>query len=145
MGIWSKKWASIAVAVIAPLSLGGCLILPGEFVSAMTVRKNGDFSFSYKGQIQLVGLANLLNNDFMGLDSKPEFKATCYSENIEPVSENNDLKVEVERDDVAARSDATFAVVPAAYYRNIALADPEPQDDVAKATAEAAKAMDEAA
>ena len=40
--------------------------LPGEFASDMTVRRNGDFSFSYKGQIQLVGLANLLNNDFLG-------------------------------------------------------------------------------
>jgi hypothetical protein len=33
-------WAKAAVASIACISLSGCLILPGEFVSAMTLRKN---------------------------------------------------------------------------------------------------------
>ena len=63
MGIFrSRKWVAIAVAVVAPFSLSGCLILPGEFNSEMTVMRSGDFSFSYKGQIQLIGLANLLNS-----------------------------------------------------------------------------------
>jgi hypothetical protein len=138
MTFWSKKWAAVAVAVIAPLSLSGCLILPGEFVSAMTVRKNGDFSFSYKGQIQLVGLANLLNSGFMDESSKAEFKATCYSETIEPVSDNDDLKIEIERDDVAANQ--RFDVLPASYQES-----DEAAADAAKAAEEAAQAAADAA
>lgn len=150
MGFWSKKWAAVAIAVVAPLSLSGCLILPGEFVSAMTVRKNGDFSFSYKGQIQLIGLANLLNNDFLGSSGKDEFKATCYSESIEPVSGNEDLKVEVERDNVAAHTDLIFAVVPAAYWTTLADQDEQTAaddaaDDAAKAAADAAQVAADAA
>jgi hypothetical protein len=135
--IWSKKWAAVAIALVAPLSLSGCLILPGEFVSAMTVRQNGDFSFSYKGQIQLVGLANLLNNDFMGEGGKEEFKATCYSETIEPASDNDDLKIEVDRDDVAS---STFKAVPAGYWSSLANQDAadsaEEFVDAAEATAD---------
>lgn len=41
----------------------------------MTVRKNGDFSFTDKGQIQMIGHANLLNSDFLGKEVKAEFKA----------------------------------------------------------------------
>lgn len=144
MTILSKKWAAVAIAVVAPLSLSGCLVLPGEFVSAMTVRKNGDFSFSYKGQIQLIGLANLLNEGFLNEGGKDEFKAVCYSDSIEPVSESNDLKVEVERDDVAAVGD--FKAVPASYWIALAAQDTSTSaDDAAKAAEEAAKAAAEAA
>lgn len=76
------RWVKVAVATIACISLSGCLILPGEFQSAMTVRKNGDFNFTYKGQIQLVGLANLLSNDFLGKEGKEEFKAVCWNDTI---------------------------------------------------------------
>jgi hypothetical protein len=135
MGIWSKKWAAMAVAVVAPISLSGCLILPGEFTSAMTVRQNGDFSFSYKGQIQLVGLANLLNSDLAG-DGNAEFKAICYSDSIDPVSENNDLKVEVERDDVAVIDD--FKAVPAGYWSSFVNQNADGSADDPAAAAEAA-------
>jgi hypothetical protein len=129
---------------IAPLSLGGCFILPGEFTSAMTVRQNGDFSFSYKGQIQLVGLANLLNSDLAGDGGKEEFKATCYSDSIDPVSENNDLKVDVERDDVAMRG--SFKAVPAGNWSSPANQEADGSaDDTAAAAEAAAEATTDAA
>lgn len=142
--LWSRKWAAVAIAVVAPLSLSGCLILPGEFTSAMTVHKNGDFSFSYKGQIQLVGLANLLNNDFLGEGGSEEFKAVCYSDSIEPVSDSNDMKIEIDRDDVAAVND--FKAVPANYWTALANQNAEAAaDEAAKAAEEAAQAAADAA
>lgn len=77
---WFRNWGAVAVAVISPLMLGGCLILPGEFTSEMTVRRSGDFSFSYQGQIQMVGLANILNSEMLGENGSSEFKATCWQE-----------------------------------------------------------------
>jgi chemotaxis protein histidine kinase CheA len=73
-----RKFTRIALACIAPLFLSGCLILPGEFVADMTVKKSGDFSFSYKGKIQLLGLANLLNNSLDAVSEFSEFEATCW-------------------------------------------------------------------
>ena len=74
-----KRFAALGLAIVAPMSLTGCLLLPGEFVSEMTILKSGEFSFFYKGEIQLVGLSNLLKNELEGegLEST-EFEATCY-------------------------------------------------------------------
>ena len=118
-----KSWAKMAFAAVACVSLSGCLILPGEFVSTMTVRQNGDFNFTYKGQIQLVGLANLLSNDFLGSQTKAEFKAVCWNDAIEPAADNGDtLNMDVERNDVAALDDDIFTVSPATTWAVQALA-----------------------
>ena len=69
-----KRFAALGLAIVAPMSLSGCLLLPGEFVSEMTILKSGDFSFSYKGEIQLVGLANLLNNELSKEEAAKEKK-----------------------------------------------------------------------
>jgi hypothetical protein len=74
-----KHFAALGLAIVAPMSLSGCLLLPGEFVSDMTILKSGEFNFSYKGEIQLVGLANLLKNELEGEGLEAaEFSATCY-------------------------------------------------------------------
>jgi ribosomal protein L14E/L6E/L27E len=145
---WMKTGTKAALASAAFFSLSGCLILPGEFNSAMTVRQNGDFSFTYKGQIQLVGLANLLNSDFLGEGGDAEFKAVCWNDSIEPAAENNDLKVEVERDDVASSANGAFSVVPTRAWRIYSLSVQDDQsavDDAAKAAEEAAQAAADAA
>lgn len=146
MGIFgSRKWAAIAVAVVAPFSLSGCLILPGEFVSEMTVRRDGDFSFSYKGQIQLIGLANLLNSGMLDENGKAEFKATCWDEagdqNIE-LGEDAEAPV---ADIAALEPEVTYAVLRgegAAWVQPLAWQDAE---EAAKAAEEAANAAAEAA
>lgn len=89
--LW-KKYAALGLAVVAPMSLSGCLLLPGEFNSEMTILKNGEFSFSYKGEIQLVGLANLLNNDLEGTEAEVEFQASCYGEAPEEKSKSEAAK-----------------------------------------------------
>lgn len=76
-----RKYAAIGLACVAPMGLSGCLLLPGEFTSDVMILKSGEFSFTYKGEIQLVGLANLLNNELEGEGGiAAEFQATCYGE-----------------------------------------------------------------
>lgn len=88
-----KRFAAIGLAIIAPMSLSGCLLLPGEFVSDMTILKSGEFSFSYKGEIQLVGLANLLNNELEGdALGVTEFEAVCYGEAPDAKSKEEEAK-----------------------------------------------------
>lgn len=73
-----RKFAAIGLALIAPMSLSGCLLLPGQFDSQLDIMADGQFSFSYKGQIQLVGLANLLNNSLDAEGTAAEFTPACY-------------------------------------------------------------------
>jgi hypothetical protein len=136
MGI--QHWAKVAAACAASLALSGCLILPGEFASDMTVRRNGDFSFSYKGQIQLVGIATLLKNDFLNDGTAAEFKAVCYADTVEPASNiSDDLIIESKKDNVAAHANSRFSVLPASFQTDTA----GPED----AAASAAKAAEDAA
>lgn len=114
-----KLWVKVAVTTASFFSLSGCLILPGAFDSAMTIRQNGDFNFTYKGQIQLVGLANLLNDEALKGMSKQEFKAACWSDTITPAADHSDsLKTGAGRDDVAEFTGRNFSIVPAMYWSN---------------------------
>jgi hypothetical protein len=110
----AKNYAKIGLAIIAPFALSGCLLLPGEFTSEMTIQKSGDFSFSYNGQIQLVGLANLLNNELEGEGLSNEFAATCFgaepSETAKDDKKKDDQKKKA-KDKAKAQTMATEAAI----------------------------------
>ena len=74
-------WARIArlfSAVMVPLLLTGCFLTPGAFDSSLDLRRDGTFSFAYKGEIVFA-----VPDDMMG--GKPETwtddKATCEDTN----------------------------------------------------------------
>lgn len=113
------RLSKMAFVAVSALALSGCLILPGEFDSAMTVRQNGDFSFSYKGQIQLVGLANLLNNELLKDGGMQEFKPVCWSDSITPASDQSDDMKAASGHDVAQTAPA-FRIMPANHWQSLA-------------------------
>lgn len=41
----------LIVALVAPLLLASCFLAPGAFTSSLDIRKSGDFTFAYKGEI----------------------------------------------------------------------------------------------
>lgn len=49
----------LAVPVFACALLAGCFLQPGKFDSALDLRKDGAFTFSYKGQIYLLALSKI--------------------------------------------------------------------------------------
>lgn len=48
----------LALAIVAPLVLVGCVFSPGKFVSSMTILADRSFSFSYQGEVIAVDLAS---------------------------------------------------------------------------------------
>lgn len=52
---------SFATAFVAAMSLllAGCFVSPGSFTSAIDLRKDGRFSYSYTGEIYILGLSKL--------------------------------------------------------------------------------------
>lgn len=109
-----KKIAALGLAVIAPLGLSGCLLLPGEFNSEMTVMADGQFAFNYKGQIQLVGLANLLNETLDAEGANAEFAAACYGPAPEAEKSEEEQKKEKRREKAEAKAAADAAAADAA-------------------------------
>ena len=60
--------ASILFAVLATALLSACFLAPGRFVSALDIRKDGQFTFSYTGEIHMLALSKLAE------DAAEEFK-----------------------------------------------------------------------
>ena len=109
-----KKIAAVGLAFIAPMALSGCLLLPGEFNSELDIRQNGEFSFSYKGQIQLVGLANLLNETLDAEGGNAEFVASCYGPLPEGELSEEDRKKEERKQRAKDKAEADSAIAAAA-------------------------------
>lgn len=55
--IANRKFAAALGAAAMLLVLAGCMVLPGRFASDLAVRKDGTFTFHYKGEIVLAALA----------------------------------------------------------------------------------------
>jgi hypothetical protein len=109
-----RKFATLGLALVAPFGLSGCLLLPGEFTSEMTIMKSGEFTFSYNGQIQLVGLANLLNNELEEGGEAGEFAATCYGDpptKADKAGKKKDEAKKKAREKAVAESAATEASI----------------------------------
>ncbi|RDV07355.1 hypothetical protein DXH95_08360 [Sphingorhabdus pulchriflava] len=109
-----KKIAAIGLAIVAPMSLSGCLLLPGEFNSEMTLLADGEFSFSYKGQIQLVGLANLLNDTLDAEGAGTEFAASCYGALPDEAKSEEEKKKDKRKQKAEEKAAADSAVAEAA-------------------------------
>ncbi len=73
-----SSWGKAAIASALVFSLSSCFIQPGEFNSTLTVDRNGNFSFAYNGQVQLV--SNAANQASQMFQGATEFEAQCSDE-----------------------------------------------------------------
>ncbi len=77
-----RIWAGAALAA-ASLLLSSCVLLPGKFGSEMTLRADGTFAFSYKGDIHLIALSKLAEDaakEEQGAAKMPFEPQACYDE-----------------------------------------------------------------
>ncbi len=72
-----KRAAGLATLTAVALLLSACLLTPGKFTSSLDIRRSGDFSFAYKGEISMLGVTQLAR---MGKSSEPaQFtKSPCH-------------------------------------------------------------------
>jgi hypothetical protein len=75
----ARRLAATLVAA-ATLLLSGCFVSPGSFTSAIDLRRDGRFSYSYTGEIYLLGLSKLAE---MGSKMQEQSKwkpSPCFKE-----------------------------------------------------------------
>jgi hypothetical protein len=56
-----RRVAAVAMTAALSLLLAACFVTPGKFDAALDLRKNGMFSYSYKGEIFVLGLSDLMD------------------------------------------------------------------------------------
>ena len=87
-------------ALLLPLALAGCFLIPGEFASTLDVRKDGRFIFTYSGEILFqspdkVGKKPVWNNK----------GATCYKDDVSEPEYSEDIANQSDSDEISERSD----------------------------------------
>ncbi|MBX7540868.1 hypothetical protein K3178_07610 [Qipengyuania sp. GH29] len=80
MTMISMKLRAGALAAASSLALTGCLLTPGTFTSELALMKDGSFSYSYDGEIQMLMLSKLAQ---MGAKSEDKFEAECWDDDFE--------------------------------------------------------------
>ncbi|MCB2057991.1 MAG: hypothetical protein H6916_08085 [Novosphingobium sp.] len=63
LNVTGRRLAAAGLAVLLSMALAACLVLPGKFTSTLDLRKDGRFSFTYSGEIFLLGLSKLAQMD----------------------------------------------------------------------------------
>jgi len=78
------KWfRRAAVPALACLALTGCFLQPGKFDSTLNVRKDGSFTFSYKGQIYLLALSKIADMAGKAEAESAFAPETCHDDNLD--------------------------------------------------------------
>ena len=73
-----KRGIMVLVVASTALLLSACFVLPGKFAATLDLRKDGHFTYTYKGQIVILGLTKLAE---MAMAQKPKgtfSPTTCY-------------------------------------------------------------------
>lgn len=79
-----KQMRGGAVLVALALMLSACLLAPGRFDSTLDIRKDGQFSFSYTGDIHLLPLSNAAKGGAsIGEDAVFEPEACSSNDGVE--------------------------------------------------------------
>ena len=73
-----KRIGAIGAVVAMAMLVSACLLSPGKFVSTLDIRKDGRFTYAYKGEIYLLALSKLAQD----AEAAKEFTAEdCHEEN----------------------------------------------------------------
>jgi hypothetical protein len=67
------------LTLFLPLALTGCFLTPGSFISALDLRKDGTFTYSYKGEV-LMQSPDEIANESSDTEVWSDVQATCYGE-----------------------------------------------------------------
>lgn len=78
----ARRIAATLVAA-ATLLLSGCFVSPGSFTSTVDLRKDGRFTYSYTGEIYLLGLSKLAELGSKAKDREPFVAEPCYNDDEE--------------------------------------------------------------
>jgi hypothetical protein len=65
--------------LLLPLALTGCFLTPGSFTSALDLRKDGTFTYSYKGEV-LMQSPDEMMGESSGTDIWSDAQASCYKD-----------------------------------------------------------------
>jgi len=77
----TKRLATIALVTGLALFLSACMLSAGKFTSTLDIRRSGQFTFTYKGEIYMLALSKLAEMGEASKGEKPFEPLPCYGDN----------------------------------------------------------------
>lgn len=76
-----RRTIAAALAILGALALSACIVSPGTFQASLDIRRDGQFTFSYQGEIYLLALSQLADmaNDADSVGD-PFVEQPCYDD-----------------------------------------------------------------
>jgi hypothetical protein len=71
------KAARLVATMILPLALTSCFLVPGAFISSLDLRKGGDFTFAYKGEVVFQSPEDMVPGKSSAKQSWADMKVVC--------------------------------------------------------------------
>ena len=93
----ARRWAAIATAAVGALVLTGCMLSAGKFTAALDLRRDNSFSYSYLGEVYILGLSKLAEMERANRTPAEFIPSLCYTERGEEPSERDCTKDELDQ------------------------------------------------
>lgn len=71
------KFARLLATLMLPLALTSCFLVPGAFVSSLDLRKGGDFTFVYKGEVVFQSPEDMVPGKSVAPKNWTDMKVVC--------------------------------------------------------------------
>lgn len=88
-----RRMAAAGLAVMLSLAVAACFVMPGKFAATLDLRKDGTFTYTYKGEMLLIGLTKMAQIIMTADKPKPFEAAPCYKDDEE--TERDCTKAEI--------------------------------------------------
>jgi hypothetical protein len=75
-----RRAATIGLAALLSLALTACFVMPGKFAATLDLRKDGTFTYTYKGEMLVIGLTKMAEIIMAPKPSAPFEAAPCYKD-----------------------------------------------------------------
>jgi hypothetical protein len=103
----SMTRAKAACAALLCLAASACFLLPGKFASELSLRRDGTFAFAYKGDIHVLALTKMAQDEIGG-DAKFE-PQPCYDDDNGEERECSADELSTQRSDWETQQEAAKA------------------------------------
>jgi hypothetical protein len=78
-----RRAATIGLAALLSLAVAACFVMPGKFAATLDLRKDGTFTYTYKGEMLVIGLTKMAEIIMAPKPSAPFEAAPCYKDDNE--------------------------------------------------------------
>lgn len=88
-----RRMAAAGLAVLLSLALAACFVMPGKFAATLDLRKDGTFTYAYKGELLVIGLTKMVQIAMAPKKAPPFVAEPCMKDDGE--SERPCTKAEI--------------------------------------------------